>query len=190
MQDKINKKMYNLIEYLFGLGLKSEGRNIMTILKIASLNAPVEEIEIEGVEEVLSYLKENPGEFIFLDNPKKSIKFDNGEPLPFHYGEFVGIINPSDYMGWDVVISPSVTDDIVETKDGDKYIDNGHSLAPVGYIPVNESKDEWLDKAQKSPPIGNDKIILSFNKEVKDDAKKIIEDFFSTLWQFNSVIWL
>ena len=157
---------------------------------MALLNSPIEETEVEGVKEVLGYLKKNPGEFIYLDNPKESVKFDNKKPLPFHYGEFIAIINPSDNMGWDVIIAPDVDVDIVKEKDGDKYIERGHMLSPVGYIPVNISEDEWADKAGKSPPIGNDKIILSFDKKIKLNSKKIIEDFFSTLWQFDNPIWL
>ena len=190
MQDKINKKLYNLKDYLLRFGFKKESQGVMSIFKNAFLNIPREEIELSDIYEILEYLDKSSDHIIYLDNPRGSIKFDNNLPLPFHYGEYLELINPSDDMGWDIIIVPSTSDDIVEEKDGEMYIASKHQLVPVGYIPINDDEEKWELEASKKPPIGNDKIILSQNAKYNDDDKNILTNFFDTLWQFKKIVWL
>jgi hypothetical protein len=130
--------------------------------------------------------------------------------MPFHYGEFTEINNPSDDMGWDVVIVPSSSKaakhGVVRVSDepGDEdededvvHVPSGHNLVPVGYIPVNDDQEEWTRKTKskkkpqgKSAPVGNDKIILAPNGEYTDEDLKSIEEFFGSMWTFKDVIWL
>tara|TARA_B100000131_G_scaffold121744_2_gene118807 strand:- start:1376 stop:1945 length:570 start_codon:yes stop_codon:yes gene_type:complete len=182
-----NNKLYFLFNYLNNAKLKKEALLIKNIIKNSYLDYPIEEIDIESKKELFEYLKENPGEFIFLDNPMGTYKKFGGEKklLPFHYGEFSGIINPADDMGWDVIVISSYKDVVVDGELG--HIKSGHNLVPIGYVPVNDSEDEWEKKASKKPPIGNDKIILAPDMKYSDKDIGQIKDFFSSLWQFNDI---
>jgi hypothetical protein len=182
-----NNKLKFLFNYLKSVGLKKEASLIKGIIKTSYLDYPIEETDIDSKDDLFLYLEENPGELIFLDNPAGTHKKfgNNDKRLPFHYGEFPGLINPADDMGWDIVIVPSYNDAIV---DGDLgHVDSGHNLEPIGYVPVNESKEDWANNASKDPPIGNDKIILAPEKKYSESDINSIVDFFSDLWQFNKV---
>jgi len=107
------QKLVTLKRSLEKLGFSCEACKVEFIIKLCSMpgiDFPTDEIEIEGIARALKYLDENPGKFIFLDNPKGSRKRfgqKNYKRMPFHYGEFTEVINPSDDMGWDVVVVPS-----------------------------------------------------------------------------------
>lgn len=208
------KKLSLLIKQLKKLGLSHESSKIGHMLKLCSMpgiDHPTEEIDKDGIDEVLEYLDENPGKFIFLDNPegsKKRFGQKNYRKMPFHYGEFTEINNPSDDMGWDVVIVPSSSEvakhgivRVSEEPGGEDedmaHVPAGHNLVPVGYVPVNDSQEEWTKrtKSKKKPqgkpaPVGNDKIILAPNGEYTDDDRKSIEEFFGSMWTFKDIIWL
>jgi len=134
---------------------------------------------IKTPKELFRFLKENEDLKINIDSPKGSKKGfgDKKKVLPFDYGEIVGVINPSDDMGWDIIFPPSK-----EPK--------GKTLLPVGIVRVNEDKDLWKEKADMSPPIGNDKIIVSNDGKISEEDKNIISDFFNPMWQFKKVKWL
>jgi len=121
-------------------------------------------------EEMVDFLTNEPNQKIHLDNPKGSMKgFGRTEkvPLPFDYGEFSGIINPADNMGWDLIIVPSATKD-------DKL------LMPVGHV---EYSTERRDK------IGNDKIIIAPDQRYTEEDRAIIDGFFDNLEGFQPVRW-
>ena len=183
----VDNKLNFLLSYLNNIGLNKESAYIKKILKIASFDYPIEEIEIESKKELFLYLKKNPGEFIFLDNPIGTFKSfgDKKKKLTFHYGEFSGLINPSDDMGWDIIIVPSSNYGVIDGEFGE--VAAGHDLVPVGYVPVNDNEDDWMNNAAKSPPIGNDKIILAPNGKYLDSDIKTIRDFLSDLWQFDKI---
>jgi hypothetical protein len=134
---------------------------------------------IKTPKALFEFLKENEDLKINIDSPKGSKKGfgDKKKVLPFDYGEIVGVINPSDDMGWDIIFPPSK-----EPK--------GKTLLPVGIVRVNDNKDLWKEKADMSPPIGNDKIIVSNDGKISEEDKNIISDFFNPMWQFKKVKWL
>ena len=194
-----------LIKQLKKLGLSNDASKIKRIIKICSMpgiDYPTEEIDIEGIDSVLEYLDENPGKFIFLDNPKGSKKRFGQKlhkKMPFHYGEFTEVNNPADDMGWDVIIVPSAktTTDPDSDEEDVEHIPQGHNLVAVGYVPVNDSDEEWREKTKspsrpegKPAPKGNDKIILAPDGVITDDDKNDIENFFKPMWNFKDVIWL
>ena len=189
------------------MGLMEEVRFLYRIIKMSAMpgiDHPTEETDVEGIGEVLKHLKkkENQGKFIFLDNPKgtkKRFGQKNYRRMPFHYGEFTEVTNPADDMGWDVIIVPSVR--LVEDAPEEEtdHVPPGHNLVPVGYVPVNESQEEWTRRTRspsrpdgKPAPVGNDKIILAPSEgwEDRDEDKRKIEEFFEPMWNFNDVIWL
>ena len=199
------KKLSLLIKQLKKLGFFHESFKIGHMLKLCSMpgiDHPTEEIDKDGIDEVLEYLDENPGKFIFLDNPKGSKKRFGQKlrkKMPFHYGEFTEVNNPADDMGWDVIIVPSAktTTDPEDEEEDVKHIPQGHSLIGVGYVPVNDSDEEWREKTKspsrpegKPAPKGNDKIVLAPDGVVTDADKKKIEKFFKPMWNFKDVIWL
>ena len=67
-----------------------------------------------------------------------------------------------------------------------------YTVAPVGNEEEKEEADGVAEeeKADKEPPIGNDKIIVSSNGKISDEDKKIIFDFFDTMWQFKKIKWI
>ena len=80
---------------------------MIKLCSIPGVDFPVEEIDIEGVSSALKYLDENPGKFIFLDNPKgtkKRFGQKNYKVMPFHYGEFVEITEASLKGKWSAVV--------------------------------------------------------------------------------------
>ena len=197
------KRLKILSKHLKKLGLSDESCKIDFIIKICSIpgvDFPVEEIDIEGVSSALKYLDENPGKFIFLDNPKGSKKRfgqKNYKVMPFHYGEFVEINNPADDMGWDVVLVPSAQVEQDASQEKIDHVSAGHNFIPVGYVPVNDSQEEWTERTRtparphgKPAPVGNDKIILAPDGVVTDEDRREIEEFFGPMWNFKDVIWL
>lgn len=123
---------------------------------------------------------------VYLDNPigsKKSFGAKKRKKLPFDYGEFSNYINPADKMGWDIIVVPS--------ESSGKKKQKNHDYKIVGIVKVNTNKEEWAEKGEgrKEPPIGNDKLIVSANKKVSKEDKEIINDFFSSLWQFKKPIY-
>lgn len=134
---------------------------------------------IKTPKALFEFLKENDNLKINIDSPKGSKKGfgDKKKVLPFDYGEIVGVINPSDDMGWDIIFPPSETP-------------KGKRLLPIGIIKVNDDKDLWKEKANMSPPIGNDKIIVSNDGKISEEDKNVISDFFDPMWQFKKIKWL
>jgi len=197
------QKLVTLKRSLEKLGFSCEACKVEFIIKLCSMpgiDFPTDEIEIEGIARALKYLDENPGKFIFLDNPKGSKKRfgqKNYKKMPFHYGEFVEINNPADDMGWDVVLVPSAQVEQDASQEKIDHVSAGHNFIPVGYVPVNDSQEEWT-KRTKSPkrpdgkraPVGNDKIILAPDGVVTDEDRREIEEFFGPMWNFKDVIWL
>ena len=182
-----SSKLKFLTKYLRSIGLKKEAASINKMVCMASIDSPIEEIDVESMSDLLSEVSASDGEFIYLDNPSGSTKSFGGvdRELPFDYGEFPRLINPADNMGWDVIVVPSSNISISNEDYG--YIDSGHNLIPIGYVPVNDSESDWMTNASKKPPIGNDKIILAPSGEYTDSDIEIIENFFSELWQFKSI---
>ena len=135
--------------------------------------------EIVSPKALFKFLEKNEDFKINIDSPKGSKKGfgDKKKILPFDYGEIVGIINPADNMGWDIIFPPSQKP-------------SGKKLTAVGIVKINEDKDIWKEKANMSPPIGNDKIIVSIDGKIKEEDKETINDFFNTMWQFKKVKWL
>lgn len=140
--------------------------------------AKKEKIIVKNIEKLFKLLEESPSPKVYLDNPIGSKKGfgDKKRVLPFDYGEFSDWINPADDMGWDIILPPS-----------NRSQDN---LIPVGIIIVNDDKKIWKEKADRTPPIGNDKIIVANNGNISDDDIQIIEDFFSSMWQFKKIKWI
>jgi hypothetical protein len=195
-------KLASLKDILKKSGHLDESLLVDRLIKISSIpgiDSPSEEVDIEDVTEAIDHLGENPGLILHLDNPKGTFKWTiDGEkrPMPFHYGEVIEANNPSDDMGWDVVIAPEATDESQENN-GVHYIPAGHDLQPVGYIPVNPDKELWAKNTStdtnpegKEPPIGNDKIILAPKGRIKKDDALKIEDFFGEIWNFKDIVWL
>lgn len=134
-------------------------------------------VTLNKPDNVYQMLLDNPNPKVYLDNPVGSKKGfgDKKRKLPFDYGEFSDWINPADKMGWDIIIPPSNRKQT--------------NLIQVGIIRVNSDKFIWKEKANRKPPISNDKIIVASNGEISDKDKKIIEDFFNEMWQFEKVEW-
>lgn len=196
------RKLKSLKKLLSNCGLIVESEQVDRLFKISSIpgiDSPSEEVDIEEVGEAIVHLKKNPGLLLHLDNPKGSYKWTvDGEkkPMPFHYGEIIEANNPSDDMGWDVVIAPEATSESRENN-GVHYIPSGHNLQPVGYIPVNTDEGIWARNTAtrsnpegKAPPVGNDKIILAPKGRIKKEDMARIEDFFGKIWNFNNIVWL
>lgn len=122
--------------------------------------------------EMVEFISENPNQEINLDSPKGSRKaFGRGEEnkveLPFDYGEYPGIINPADNMGWDIIIVPSASDE-------------APNLVPVGHAAYSK------DRADK---VGNDKIIIAPDGIYSAEDEEIINNFFEELEGFDPIRW-
>ncbi len=200
---RVIKKLQSLRLSLSRQNLSFESELVNNLIKTSSIpgvDSPSEEIEIEGVLDAIDYLSSNPGLVLHLDNPMGSKKWTINNvkpPLPFHYGEVIDINNPSDGMGWDVVLAPEANSLSKESENGASYIPQNHNLLPVGYIPINDDKETWRKNTSngkepegKLPPIGNDKIIMAPNGEIKDLDKLLIILFFKEIWNFNEIVWL
>jgi len=132
---------------------------------------------VKNKEDLFKILLSDSNPKYYIDSPMGSKKGfgDKKRVLPFDYGELSNYINPADDMGWDIIIPPS----------------NGElsSIKPIGVVEVNDDPKIWKEKADRKPPIGNDKIIVSNDGNISKEDKKIIEDFFSTMWQFKKIKW-
>jgi hypothetical protein len=135
--------------------------------------------EIDTPKTLFKFLEKNQDLKINIDSPRGSKKGfgDKKRVLPFDYGEIVGIINPADNMGWDIIFPPSQKP-------------TGKSLLPVGIVKINPNKEIWKEKADKDPPIGNDKVIVSSGGKISEEDKKIISEFFDSMWQFKKIKWM
>lgn len=197
-----DSRLLALARSLEAYGFSVEAGLVDRLIKIATIpgiSHPSDEVEIAGVNNAIKHIKENPGLTLHLDNPVGTFKWSvDGEPkpMPFHYGEIIEANNPSDDMGWDVVIAPEATGESKEL-DGVHYVPAGHNLEPVGYVPVNPDEDTWRKNTSspsnpdgKLPSRGNDKIILAPEGKINPDDAKEIEDFFGQIWNFNKIVWL
>ena len=132
-------------------------------------------------EEVIEIIKKNPNYEIYLDNPRGTTKkFGGLDPrvLPFDYGEWPDLVNPSDQMGWDLVIVPSASDK-----------DDG--LMPVGFIDYRTDPLIW-DRVGKKMHEGienNSKIILAPFGWYSTSDQEVLENFFGSLIQFKPIVW-
>ena len=64
---------------------------------------------VNSREELLNIITRSPNQDIFVDTPKGNTKKFGGlekNVLPFDYGEYTGLINPADGLGWDIIIVP------------------------------------------------------------------------------------
>ena len=124
---------------------------------------------VHTLDEIVTYIGNQPNQTIHLDYPKGSHKgFGREEklPIPFDYGEYPALINPADNMGWDIIIVPSSSK-------------NDKKLIPVGHVQYdNEPEKE-----------GNDKIIVAPKGQYSSEDKAIIDDFFDPIDRFKSVSW-
>lgn len=183
-------------------GHKAEADKVNRLMKISSIPGithPIEEIDIYGVHNAINHMNENPGMSIHLDSPIGSKKWRvKGEKveMPFHYGEVMDLNNPSDDMGWDILLAPTASK-YERVSEGTSYVPNGHDLFPVGYIPVNLDADEWSRRAKeeglgapRGPLKGNDKIILAPGGIITEEDKREVELFFGKIWNFSNIKWL
>ena len=133
---------------------------------------------VKNISDLFSLLKKDPNPKVYLDSPMGSKKGFGSKKreLPFDYGEFSEWINPADGMGWDIILPPSNR--------------KQENLLPVGVVKVNDDKKIWKEKTGEDPPAGNDKIIVANNGNINSSDIKIIEDFFSSMWQFKKIKWL
>ena len=131
---------------------------------------------------LISLLKKDPDQKIFLDNPKGTTKkFGGVDPieLPFDYGEYPELINPADGMGWDFIIIPGSDE-------------NDKDLTPIGHVSYTGNKEEWAENTTREMPtdLGNNhKILVASGGEYSAEGKKVIEDFFKERWQFEDPEW-
>ena len=148
-------------------------KKIIELYKVATKKE-----EIKNIEKLFKKLKDNPSPKVHIDNPMGSKKGfgDKKRELPFDYGEFSNWINPADNMGWDIILPPSNR--------------SKENLIPLGILQINDDKKIWKEKAKKDPPVGNDKIIVANNGDISKTDIDIIENFFSSMWQFEKIKWL
>tara|TARA_R110000851_G_scaffold115858_1_gene241832 strand:- start:3473 stop:3934 length:462 start_codon:yes stop_codon:yes gene_type:complete len=132
--------------------------------------------------ELIDIVSSDPGLDIRIDSPRGSEKkFGGLEPmkLPFDYGEWPKLVNPADDMGWDLIIVPSAAK-------------TDKNMVPIGYIQYKDNDSIW-NRVGKAKPKGvrhNTKIIIAPNKQYNGQDKKIIENFFGKLIQFEAVVWI
>tara|TARA_Y100000310_G_C20550030_1_gene747587 strand:+ start:351 stop:797 length:447 start_codon:yes stop_codon:yes gene_type:complete len=136
------------------------------------LNEDLDAIVIPTRDELVRYITDSPQQQIYLDNPRGTSKSfgrgkENKVELPFDYGEYSGIVNPADDMGWDVIIVPSATQD-------------DELLIPVGHVAYSPDRSE---------KVGNDKIIIAPSGQFSDRDQKIINNFFVDMEGFEPVEW-
>jgi len=137
---------------------------------------------INSKDELITILRDNPNQKIFLDNPKGTTKkFGGVNPieLPFDYGEYPELINPADGMGWDIILVPSANE-------------NDENLLPVGHASYTGDEEEWDKNSEKKMPadlVNNHKIIVAPDAEYDNEDRALINKFFSAQWQFKEVEW-
>jgi hypothetical protein len=159
----MNQKIITLKKTLIKLGFDSYAKK--------------ESLEIDGYKKLFKYMNDNNIN-LNIDFPKGSMKGFGSKKraLPFDYGEIVGVINPADGMGWDIILPPSH-----DISDG-KY-------SPVGIIRVKNDKSLWMKNLNKKPPVGNDKVIISADGKISNKDKEKINKFFDGMWQFEEIEW-
>jgi len=139
-------------------------------------------ITINSIPELIDHLKDNPEQEVFLDRPKGSIKkFGGVDPIeiPFDYGEFTDLINPSDKMGWDIILMPGTNK-------------TDENLTPVGHVSYNLDLDNWHSHVdEEMPPTleDNEKVFVASNGKYGEEERELIQNFFNDLWQFHPVEW-
>lgn len=124
---------------------------------------------VKSLDAVLRIIRNNPDQKTNLDGPRGSIKKFGGDRefhLPFDYGEYVRLINPSDNMGWDFAVVPSAQ--------------SRENLLPVGHIRYSKDQGE---------KVGNDKIIVAPNGEYSKQDVERIETFFASVGFFDPAVW-
>ena len=146
------------------------------------------EVKAKSVEEVVSLISSGREIRINIDKPMGQSKTfgakeEDKVELPFDYGEWKEIINPSDGMGWDFIIVPSRS-----TGEGGE---REASLVPLGHVKYKSDKETWRAVGKEMPKnvAGNSKIIVSPDGAVTGQDKKDINSFFGKLIQFNDVEW-
>lgn len=132
---------------------------------------------INTYNEIINLLESVKFPNVFLDSPMGSKKGfgDKKRELPFDYGEFSDWINPADNMGWDIITPPSNRDVF--------------DLKVLGIVKIKNDKKLWNKKADKEPPVGNDKLIVASRGRISGRDISIIENFFNDMWQFEKVSW-
>ena len=136
---------------------------------------------IKSKEEVVEIIKNNSSYEIYLDNPKGTTKKFGGlvpRVLPFDYGEWPELVNPSDNMGWDLIIVPSSSE-------------SDENLVPVGFVDYLTDPEIWEKVGKKmNKGIGsNTKIIIAPSGEYFVKDKSILDSFFTNLPQFKPITW-
>ena len=175
----INKKLKDLALKLVIISASDASKQANNLADIMANKKRL----VKDTKELFKILDEEDNFKIRIDSPKGSKKgFGDRDKikkrtLPFDYGEILTLINPADNRPWDVIIPPSEDSDLSK-------------IIPIGIIKYKDDKKLWKEKADKLPPKGNDKIIISKNGKILDDDKKIIEDFFEDMWQFEKIKWL
>jgi len=144
----------------------------LSIIHTALKKKDKDTIVIPTRVEIVRYITTSPHQEIYLDSPRGTSKAfgrgkENKVELPFDYGEYSGIINPADDMGWDIIIVPSATVD-------------DELLIPVGHVAYSP------DRPKK---VGNDKIIIAPSGQFSSTDQRIINDFFADLEGFEPVQW-
>ena len=114
-------------------------------------------VNIERLEDIYKVINTNSPKIHIEQNPGQIKDSWGKEGLPFYYGELPDFINPSDGMGWDIIIPRSVEEPFTNMK----------VAGLVKYV------DERLDKK------GNHKIIIAPNGIVSENDKNEILSFFS-----------
>ena len=132
-------------------------------------------------EELIDIITRSPNKEIFVDTPKGDTKKFGGlekNVLPFDYGEYPGLLNPADGLGWDIIIVSSSSE-------------RNLNLLPVGHVQYYDDDTIW-EKVGKEKPENislNTKIILANDGNYYIEDKNVIERFFKQLVQFKPVIW-
>lgn len=146
------------------------------------------EVRAGSAQEVVSLISSGEKVLINVDKPMGASKTFGGKEenkvqLPFDYGEWKEIINPSDNMGWDFVIVPSRS-----TGEGGE---REETLVPLGHVKYKSDEETWKKVGKEMPEgiEGNTKIIVSPDGIATEKDKQDISNFFESLVQFNNVEW-
>ena len=143
----------------------------LSAIAMAACGVSQDSRTIHTKEKLFKFLKKHSDQTIKVDYPKGSIKGFGGvdSPIPFDYGEWPTLINPSDGMGWDLIIVPSATG----------YTKNMKVVGHVNYDPALKPHKE-----------GNDKIIVAPSAIYSKEDKDTIDNFFNPIEHFEEVVWL
>tara|TARA_R110000824_G_scaffold24884_7_gene87143 strand:+ start:511 stop:993 length:483 start_codon:yes stop_codon:yes gene_type:complete len=151
-------------------------------------NTFLTEVRVKSPEEVISLVSSGKRILINVDKPMGTSKAFGGKEenkvkLPFDYGEWKEIINPSDNMGWDFIIVPSRS----TGQSGERE----ESLVPLGHVKYKSDEETWQEVGKDMPENveKNTKIIVSPDGGITKQDKQDINSFFSELIQFKDVEW-